>query len=226
MTQALQVYAFLSPLVGAVAVANVNKPPVESAGPRRAGAGLRPGHVGLRAGRRHRRRVRRRRSGAIRGSRRRASRTGSPAIVSSGPRRPISTKTAPMASRTSDVGEVRRGLLGGPDAPAYASRRAASRASASSCPRRRSPRARRSRPRAARARRAGRPRSRTARSRSSGRGRTGSRCAARRAAARTSRRRAGVVPYIPVACSSARTGSTSDRETWVATQRECRARRR
>ena len=32
MTQALQVYAFLSPLVGAVAVANVNKPPVESAG--------------------------------------------------------------------------------------------------------------------------------------------------------------------------------------------------
>ena len=32
MTQALQAYAFLSPLVGAVAVANVNKPPVESAG--------------------------------------------------------------------------------------------------------------------------------------------------------------------------------------------------
>lgn len=32
MTQALQIYAFLSPAVGAVAVANVNKPVVESAG--------------------------------------------------------------------------------------------------------------------------------------------------------------------------------------------------
>jgi hypothetical protein len=33
MTQALQIYAFLSPLVGAVAVANVNKPvPTDSAG--------------------------------------------------------------------------------------------------------------------------------------------------------------------------------------------------
>jgi hypothetical protein len=32
MTQALQVYAYLSPLVGAVAVANVKKPVVESAG--------------------------------------------------------------------------------------------------------------------------------------------------------------------------------------------------
>lgn len=32
MTQALQIYAVLSPLVGAVAVANVNKPTVESAG--------------------------------------------------------------------------------------------------------------------------------------------------------------------------------------------------
>jgi hypothetical protein len=32
MTQALQVYAYVSPLVGAVAVANVKKPVVESAG--------------------------------------------------------------------------------------------------------------------------------------------------------------------------------------------------
>jgi len=32
MTQALQAYAYLSPLVGAVAVANVKKAPVESAG--------------------------------------------------------------------------------------------------------------------------------------------------------------------------------------------------
>ena len=32
MTQALQIYAFLSPLVGAVAVANVSKPVVESTG--------------------------------------------------------------------------------------------------------------------------------------------------------------------------------------------------
>jgi hypothetical protein len=32
MTQALQAYAFLSPLVGAVAVANVKKPAVESTG--------------------------------------------------------------------------------------------------------------------------------------------------------------------------------------------------
>ena len=32
MTQALQIYAFLSPVVGAVAVANVKKPVVESPG--------------------------------------------------------------------------------------------------------------------------------------------------------------------------------------------------
>ncbi len=32
MTQAFQIYAFLSPLVGAVAVANVNKPTGDSAG--------------------------------------------------------------------------------------------------------------------------------------------------------------------------------------------------
>ena len=32
MTQALQIYAFLSPVVGAVAVANVKKPVVESSG--------------------------------------------------------------------------------------------------------------------------------------------------------------------------------------------------
>jgi hypothetical protein len=32
MTQALQIYAFLSPLVGAVAVANVHKPPADASG--------------------------------------------------------------------------------------------------------------------------------------------------------------------------------------------------